>query len=586
MAGNGGRVATWPLIAVWGLTAAAHGAKAAWTATATPLILDGDDAMRLTEVHDLLDGQSWFDLVQHRLNAPFGAELHWSRLVDLPEALLLLLLRPFAGAAADTVAAYVWPALLLFLLLWATARLALKLGGSGALWPALLLTPVSLVSLGEFVPGRFDHHSLQILLALALLYCTVAALERPRFALGAGVAAAAALSIGIESLPVVAAAIVAFGCMWVGDARHSPAMRDFGLSFAAATALGLAVDVAPAEWLLVRVDQISIVYVGAAVLCALGFLLLSRLPLAGLVPRLAAATIAGLAAVGVLFLIDPAMLGGPYAALDPWLTRNWLAHVAEAQSWLQSFREDPVYPLAVTVPVLVALGWALANAARDRDRGAWLIVAVYLALGILVMLVQIRAARLVTPLAVAADAALVAAMWRHLVEQPRLRAALALACTAFGSAGLVVAVVVAAIVPLSGDASSPGAGGRAACLRPQAFTTLAALPPARVMAPIDLGSHILLFTPHSVVAAPYHRDQQGLLDALHFFDGPIGAARGILAARSIGLVVVCPAMAEFSGVVAAAPDSFAGLFAKGELPAWLAPVPASGPLRHYRVTDR
>lgn len=85
---------------VWGLTAAAYAVKAALTAATTPLILDSDDAMRLTEVRDFANGQAWFDLVQHRMNTPFGASMHWSRLVDLPEFLLFALFRPFAGDQA------------------------------------------------------------------------------------------------------------------------------------------------------------------------------------------------------------------------------------------------------------------------------------------------------------------------------------------------------------------------------------------------------------------------------------------------------------------------------------------------------
>src|SRR6476661_8913468 len=110
---KGGRVGILPLLALWALTAAAFIAKAWFTTSSTPLILDSDDAMRLTEVRDFLGGQSWFDLIQHRLNTPFGASMHWSRLVDLPEAALLFLLRPFAGEAAESILIYLWPTLLL-----------------------------------------------------------------------------------------------------------------------------------------------------------------------------------------------------------------------------------------------------------------------------------------------------------------------------------------------------------------------------------------------------------------------------------------------------------------------------------------
>src|SRR5437763_9686188 len=48
-----------------------------------------DDAMRLVQIRDLLAGQNWFDLTQYRLNPPAGVPTHWSRLIDLPIALLI-----------------------------------------------------------------------------------------------------------------------------------------------------------------------------------------------------------------------------------------------------------------------------------------------------------------------------------------------------------------------------------------------------------------------------------------------------------------------------------------------------------------
>ena len=89
---------------------------------------DTDDNMRIMQVRGLLHGQGWFDLRQHRMNPPFGANIHWSRLVDLPIAGLILVLRPLlGGAAAERWAVAIAPMLpyllLLFSLALATRRL-------------------------------------------------------------------------------------------------------------------------------------------------------------------------------------------------------------------------------------------------------------------------------------------------------------------------------------------------------------------------------------------------------------------------------------------------------------------------------
>src|SRR5436305_140468 len=61
---------------------------------------DTDDNMRIMQVRGLLHGQGWYDLRNYRMNPPYGANIHWSRLVDLPIAGLILTLRPFLGGAA------------------------------------------------------------------------------------------------------------------------------------------------------------------------------------------------------------------------------------------------------------------------------------------------------------------------------------------------------------------------------------------------------------------------------------------------------------------------------------------------------
>src|SRR4051794_13674378 len=114
----------WPL-AAWALFAGV----ALWL-TRGAIQLDTDSAMRLVQVRDLLRGQNWFDTVQHRMNTPYGLSMHWSRLVDAPLALLMLVSEKFALIA--------WPLLLYGALLFLLARLAKCLAGVRAVVPVLL----------------------------------------------------------------------------------------------------------------------------------------------------------------------------------------------------------------------------------------------------------------------------------------------------------------------------------------------------------------------------------------------------------------------------------------------------------------
>ncbi len=102
--------------------------------------LSPDDAMRLVQVRDLLAGQSWFDLTQYRLDPPDGVVTHWSRLVDLPLALLIAAGKTLLPVRfAEQMAMAVWPTLLLLFFLAGSMRLGRELGGETAARVALLL---------------------------------------------------------------------------------------------------------------------------------------------------------------------------------------------------------------------------------------------------------------------------------------------------------------------------------------------------------------------------------------------------------------------------------------------------------------
>src|SRR3954465_12268177 len=89
---------------------------------------DTDDNMRMMQVRGLLHGQGWFDLRQYRMNPPLGANIHWSRLVDLPIAGLILALRPLiGGAGAERWAVAVAPLLPYLLLVFSLALTARRL---------------------------------------------------------------------------------------------------------------------------------------------------------------------------------------------------------------------------------------------------------------------------------------------------------------------------------------------------------------------------------------------------------------------------------------------------------------------------
>src|SRR5687768_11675045 len=101
----------WLVLVFW-LATAAYLVWQRWAAINAFALGDTDDNPRMMQVRGLLSGQSWYDLRQYRLNPPAGADIHWTRLVDLPIAGIKLLFRPLLGGRiAELVAVTAAPLL-------------------------------------------------------------------------------------------------------------------------------------------------------------------------------------------------------------------------------------------------------------------------------------------------------------------------------------------------------------------------------------------------------------------------------------------------------------------------------------------
>src|SRR5205814_3620018 len=161
---------------------------------------DTDDNMRIMQVRALLHGQGWYDLRNYRLNPPFGANIHWSRLVDLPIAGLILLLRPFlGGAGAERWAVAVAPLLPYLLLLLSLGMTARRLLGPAAYPWAILGIWLAASTNGMFAPERIDHHGWQLAL-LALSVASIADPDKLRGGIVLGLSTALSLGIGLEMI--------------------------------------------------------------------------------------------------------------------------------------------------------------------------------------------------------------------------------------------------------------------------------------------------------------------------------------------------------------------------------------------------
>ncbi|MBL4870528.1 MAG: hypothetical protein JKX72_06205 [Robiginitomaculum sp.] len=146
-----------------------------------PSILKGelqgnDDYLRLVEIRDWLGGQPWLDLHQYRLNPVDPILMHWSRISDVLIGLPIKFLTPIVGSQmAETMMMAAYPSLMLLAFLYLVSALTMKLTDNmRAPMAAAFMAALSYGVLAQFGLGRIDHHSLQIVLALACLLLSFA----------------------------------------------------------------------------------------------------------------------------------------------------------------------------------------------------------------------------------------------------------------------------------------------------------------------------------------------------------------------------------------------------------------------------
>ena len=119
-----------------------------------------DDFLRLYEALSLLGGQNWFDMTAHRMTPPAGADIHWSRFVDLPIAALVWMLQlVFDSDTSARLAAIIWPFTLYLAGLFALVNLCRILVPAASPFLVLFFYVLGIATMAETSPGRLDHHN-------------------------------------------------------------------------------------------------------------------------------------------------------------------------------------------------------------------------------------------------------------------------------------------------------------------------------------------------------------------------------------------------------------------------------------------
>ena len=548
---------------------------------------DPDDFMRLMQVRDLLEGQAWYDVRQYRIGAPEGADMHWSRIVDLPVAALLFLFDLILPQAqAELVVLILVPAFYLLgtmALLWKIMqRLALP---APAIWAGLLVLPLFPLLPHNFSPFRIDHHAPQALCALAGLALFLHAPARKAAILG-GVVAAVWLCISLEGLVQVAIFAALYGLRYL--VLRDKSLGWFLASLALAAPLVSLATRSPTELLagycdILRPGHMLALGASAAIACVLPFLPLQK----SIGGRFAGLALLPLVSLPIVLLSMGSCALDPFADMPPLLRTYWHGFILEG---LPVWELTPsLAGMVMWTVLLVPAGWWLARrkGLASLEFGTpWsdLFLAALLmgAFSLLLMRASIIAQTFAVPFA----AVLV---WHFLPRAraigstlPRVFATVAcitLATPALVSAGLKPLNAHVITDPIWKDAIQYQTDGECDLSR------LSALSQGTIYATLDVGPEILVKTPHSVIASGYHRNAVRMEQVIETFSGDIDDARARVQASKADYLLTCTARMDSAVYRTRRPDNLANLLAEGRHPDWLEPLEEfdSGALLVYRI---
>jgi hypothetical protein len=479
---------------------------------------DIDDLMREIQIRQLMSpAGDWWDLNLPMIATPDAYFSPWSRLVDLPYVVITKLLSPLLSERAISASFLIWPPLLLGVYSFLAASVVARTIAVRSLRDGMVVvaaTILMLFSVWEFVPGRIDHHNMQLVALMAI----VAGLARFDRAGGVmvGLGSLMSVAIALEGLPFIVVAFFALVVAFLLNIRGAAqVLRAAALFMLIATVPVALMLLGRSGSLSTQCDAFSAPYIFLLLGCS------GSLLLAATVFRKASAVIKvislGVPAGGVLaaaVLLFPRCLAGPYWMIDPVSKHYWFDRIPQEQGLLYLMTNGQfslVLIMALLGVVLIAAAPSVLSALRRGEPGLTMVFVVSVAsLVLTIALIRyIRFPSAFIPLLTAfAHRRLIAGSdavgrSRWLAQGP-----------IFVGIGLLFAVmlVIRLLVPpvvkhydavdyMAYDDCKAGD-----------FSALASLPPGHILAPQALSLTLATGMPSgfSVAAVPFHRASPGM----------------------------------------------------------------------------
>jgi hypothetical protein len=508
---------------------------------------DIDDILRAIQIKQLMSpaGQ-WWNLALPMIGSPEVYLSPWSRLVDLPYVLLTKLASPLVGQErAISLAFLLWPPLLLAVYSLLAAMIVQRLSPARNRVDNLLLaatTATMLLAVWEFVPGRIDHHNMQIVALMAIMAGLVR-WDRPGGLL-VGLGTLASVAIALEGLPFVAVVFAGLIlCVLRGNRQALEVLAPACLVMLVATIPLALLLLGPAASFSTQCDAFSAPYIlllmGCAGILLVGCIGLSQRPLWA---RLLVMAIGGAVLLVAFAKLFPLCLSGPYWMIDPLSRALWFDRIAQEQDFAFYAADAPIVVLLlIGVQVVVAAAALPRIVARLRqgEPASAIILAVAVA-SLLLTLLMVRYIRF--PFAFAP--LFLPMAFQQASEDEAIRRATAWRNRVVWPAASVIAIGMVCLRLLSDPAERPfDAVDRMAYddCRTGDFSGLANLAPGHIIAPGALALSMAASSMpegFTVGGIPYHRAAPGLKRAFEAFTSSDLAVRRA-ALEPFDYVAVC-----------------------------------------------
>jgi hypothetical protein len=529
---------------------------------------DPDDQLRLVQLRDFLGGQSWFDSTQYRLNAPSGAPMHWSRLIELPLALVVGLASPLIGSArAEMLAGTVVPLSCLGAIAFMATDVARKFGGRLAGSAALLLVFLAPAVLIQTRPMRIDHHGWQAVMAMLGLW-TLFWTNAKKGGLVLGLALAVWLHISLEGGPVTAAFFALLGWRWIIERSEGVRLQWTLIAFALSSVALFFGTQSTGLNATNFCDTISPMHIAAI---GLGSLIL--IPAIRLNPearhwRILAIALAGFAIAATVLLNAPICARGAFAGLDPLVRDYWYVNVSEGLPVWRQDNEAAWTLIAGPLVGLLSLG-VLWKQHRGVPFATLAFFVIYAALLSLFVFRTVTVAAGFAAIPVGIWIGRLIEHWRACEVPVRRITMVALALALLIPGALIGPVVRKLAAEPANPVAAKGDAQSEKCESVKSVRMLSLLPDSNIIAPFDMGPAILMTTRHRVLASSHHRNVAGMHDQIEIFRSSPEKARALLAKRGINRIAVCTDEAEMGLYAEKDPKGLWAALANAKAPDWL-----------------